>query len=110
LRAGTGMDREQQRRDGDYRHRREVALRIVGRLACVDGRHHRLRGLRADQQRVAVGRGLRDVVDTDHAARADTVLDEEGLARRLGEPLREDTRNVIDTAAGGERHDDTHWF
>ena len=51
-------------------------------------RQHRQHGVVADQERVAVGRGLGDLVGADHAGRAGAVLDHDGRgAARLAELL-----------------------
>ena len=61
--------------------RREVLLRVV-RQALVDERiDHEARGI--DEQRVTVGRRLRDDLRADDAVRARLVLDHEGLAELL---------------------------
>ena len=68
------------RRVRELDHVREVGDRIVQRLLAVDRRHRRHRRLPAEQERVAVGRSLRDPIGAGHAARAADVLDDDLLA------------------------------
>src|SRR5262249_5298565 len=55
----------------------------------------------ADQQRVAVGQGLRDCLGGEVAAGAGPVLDQHGLAERRGEQLRDRPRHRVGGAARG---------
>ena len=55
------------------------------------------------EQRVAIGRGLRDLVGADRAAAAAGVLDHDGLAEGFADLLREDARKQIGGAAGRKR-------
>ena len=71
--------------------------RFVGRVGV---RHH--------QQRVAVGRRLRDRVGPDDRSGARPVLHHEGLLELLGEMLRDHARIHVGRAAGAERHDQAH--
>jgi len=58
-----------------------------------------------EEQRVAVGRGARDRLGADVAARARAVLDDHRLAE-LGLELRlQDAGDEVDQAAGRIRHD-----
>ena len=90
----------------ERRHRHEIAhqlerlvrdQRLVGRVRV---RHH--------QQRVAVGRRLRDRIGADDRAGAGPVLDDEGLLELFGEMLRDDARVDVGRTAGAERHDHAH--
>ena len=101
------MHDDEQRRGCDLRDADEIAQRVVADFA-VHRRHDGLRRLRADEQRVAVRRRFRHVFGADDAACAGAVLDEERLSDALGEPLREDARRQIDSAARGERNHDAH--
>ena len=83
------MQAEHRRCDADLRDRREVLDRIVRHLGVETG-IDRMRRHRCDEQRVAVGRRLRDHVGADIAARADLVLDEELLVEQLRELGGED--------------------
>ena len=90
----------------DRRHRYEVAqqrIRLVRDQRLVD----RLR-IRHQQQRVAVRRALGHRVGAGDRAGARPVLDDERLAHRVLQPLREEARVDVGRAAGGERHDDLH--
>ena len=59
------------------------------------------------QQRVAVGRGARDLGGAERAAGAADVLDDHRLAaERLAHRLGEVARDLVGRAAGGERDDD----
>ena len=53
---------------------------------------------------------MRDVLDTEHAAGADTVLDHDGLAETLSERLRHDAADDVGAAAGGKRHNELDGF
>ena len=79
--------------------------RVVGQLGQM-----RRDGVRAggrEEQRVPVGRGARDLGRADRAARADLVLDHEGLARRLRDHLPEHPGDQVGGACA-ERHDHAH--
>jgi len=91
----------------DLRDRREIRQRVERDLrehVRVD--HHR--AVEAEQQRVAVGRGLRHLLGADVAARAGAVLDDHLLAEADAERLGHHARAVVGDAAGGERHHDAH--
>ena len=58
------------------------------------------------QQRVAVGLGLRDRGRADHAAGSGLVDDDEALAERLGEAVRQHPAEQVGGGAGrGRDHD-----
>ena len=78
-----------------------VSNGIFGEHVRVD--HHR--AVEAEQQRVAVGRGLRDRLRADVAARARPVLDDHRLAEARAERLGHHARAVVGDAARRERHD-----
>src|SRR5262249_4635174 len=59
----------------------------------------------ADAERVAVGRGAGETSDTDGAARAGDVLDDDGLAERGAHRLGHDPSDHVGRAAGRERYD-----
>ena len=78
----VGIDHRDQRRDADRRQ----AGQLLGGIELefpVERRRDRERGLAADHDGVAVGGGLGDRLGGDQSAGAGTVLDHEGLARRL---------------------------
>jgi hypothetical protein len=89
---------------GEDRNRRQIAQRIVRELA-VERHVDRHRG-GVDQQRVAVGRGLRDQLVGDVGAGPRSVLDDHRLAEELGELRREQPRVDVDAAAGRETDDE----
>ena len=60
------------------------------------------------QERVAVGRGRRDLSGAERSARTRTIFDHEALAEFGREMLSRKPRHHIGVAAGPERHDDGH--
>ena len=79
-------------------------MRVVRQLrvqARVDGERTAI----GQQDRVAVGRGLRDRIDAHDAVRARLVLDDDRLAHLLAHLLRERARGEVGRAAG-KRHDE----
>ena len=104
LRLHRRVDHHDQVGVVDPRHRHEVAHqreRLVGHERLVD----RV-GVRHRQQRVAVGRRLRDLVGADDRSGARLVLDHDRLLQRLGEILAELAGEHVGGTAGAERHDD----
>ena len=101
------MHDDEKRRCRDLRHACEVSCGVVSDLA-VHRRHDRVRRLRTDKQRVAIGRRLRYVFGTDDAARAGAVLDEKCLVRAFGQALCEYACGEIDAASGRKRDDDAN--
>src|SRR2546428_154148 len=82
----------------------KVLERVVGDAGIEIGRNRHCAG-RAEQQRVAVRRGLRHRAGTDGAARAGAVVDDYNLSQVLRQFLPDYARqHVIDTA-GWKRHD-----
>ncbi|MGY3356214.1 hypothetical protein ACVWZK_002877 [Bradyrhizobium sp. GM0.4] len=63
----------------------------------------RMRGVGGHQQRVAVGRGARDIGGGDHAVGARLVLDDDADAEGLRQMLRDQPRRGVGAAGGGER-------
>ncbi len=94
--------------DGDEAgDRRETLDRIIGQLgveARIDHEGH----LRANEQRVAVGRGLGDIFRGDLVVGAGLVLDDRLLAPGLGEALRQGAAERVRHPAGRGRHHDRH--
>jgi hypothetical protein len=88
-------------RRGDQHDRVEVLERIEFRARLQ--RHVDRERLRAEMERVAVGRRLRRRGGADVAAGAGAVLDDDVLPPRLGQLLRDDPAERVDGAAGGER-------
>ena len=102
--ADGRVHRQHERERTDHRHRREVLHRVVGQLVVEAG----IEGHRpacADEQRVAVGRGLRDKVGADDRVRARLVLDDEGLPEPLLQ-LRADQAPEDVVGAPGRKPDD----
>ena len=66
--------------------------------------------LRAEVQRVAVGRRLRGLRRADIAAGAGAVLDHDLLAPHLAELLADDARQRVERAAGAEGDHHAHGF
>ncbi len=74
---------------------------------------HRVRRHRADEDRVAVGRRLGDLVRPDVAGGARLVLDHRRLAPALGHLHRDQPREHVGRPARGPRHDqpdDLRWI
>jgi len=97
---------ENLRPGAELRHRNEILVRIVADLL-----HQRRQGqLRAgaEQERVAVGRGARDLPGGDDPAGAAEVLDHERLVEPGRESLGREPRHHVGIPAGDERHDDGH--
>ena len=59
----------------------------------------------AQQQRIAVGRGVDDPVHSDDAAGAGRVLDDHRLAQKFAHPHRENAAHDVERAARRKRHD-----
>ena len=59
-----------------------------------------------EQQRIAVGRGLGDLVGADRAAGAADILDHHALAEPFAQALGEQPRQHVGGGAGRERHHD----
>ena len=62
----------------------------------------------AEEDGVAVGRGLRRRVQADVARGAGAVLDHDLLAEQLGQARLQDAADEVRRAAGRERHDHAH--
>ena len=95
-----------ERRRGDQAHRREILQRLVGRLLQV--RHDRERSARGGEQRVAIGRALHHGVGADRAAGAGLVVDDERLAERVLQLLRDHARRDVGGLARRPGHDHFH--
>ena len=110
---GHGLGRQRRAGDehegvaADERDRREGRHRVVRRL-FLEQRHLHHRRVGREEEGVAVRRGLHHLRGGDGAVGAELVLDDEGLAHRFGERLREDARHDVGRAAGGEVDDDAH--
>ncbi|HUD86463.1 MAG TPA: hypothetical protein VMR17_08410 [Xanthobacteraceae bacterium] len=86
---------------GEVAHRIEAGVFVHGRAEHVgrDARHH---------QRVAVGRGARDVLGRNEAAGAGAVLDVKLLAECFAQRLGIKAAKRIGGAARRKRHHDAH--
>ncbi|MPM86049.1 hypothetical protein SDC9_133132 [bioreactor metagenome] len=86
-------------------HGHKVAKHAVGQL----GHQRRVDGqiaLRHDQQRMAVGLGTLDHIDTDIAAGAGAVVDDGGLLVMLGQAGRQNARQDVHRTTCRERRND----
>ena len=101
------MRQQQHRHIGADRDRHEVLLDVV--LRAADKLQRRRGGGEGDvveQQRVAVGSGLGDLVGANRSAGTTDVLHHHALAQPLRHPLRKKPRQHIGGSARRERHDD----
>ena len=106
--AATRRIGRHDRRQADQRgDRREVLDRVVAEVR-IERRVDRHRAGIAEHQHMAVGRRLGDHVGGDDAAGARHVLDDEGLAERVGEFFREQPRQHVGIAAGAGGRDQPH--
>ncbi|MNT25793.1 hypothetical protein D3C72_1613360 [compost metagenome] len=83
-------------------------LQVLGGLV-VEGLVNAISGVQADraqQQRVAVGAGVRDELAADVAARAGAVFHDDGLAVELAQVLGQQAALDVRAAARRERDDD----
>ena len=99
------VHREHVRRIRHHHHRREILRRIERQLG-IDARADHQAAEVGEQQRVAVGRALRDEIGADVAVRAGLVLDHDRLAPDLGELRPDLAREDVGGAAGRVGHDD----
>jgi hypothetical protein len=58
----------------------------------------------AENDRVAIGRGMRDPAGADAAGRAGYVFDDNGLTKRVLHALGQNTRQRVPRPTGRERH------
>jgi hypothetical protein len=118
--AGARLEMRDQIADGIYRQRRidhqdagrirdqgdrrEIALRVERELAV----ERRIGGKRdaGEQQRVAVGRRVRDRGGADIGRGPGAIDHHEALAQAVAQPLGEHARDQVGAAAGCERHHD----
>ena len=84
--------------DGD-----EVALGIVGDLGVEARIDHEARG--HDEQRIAIGRGMRRVAHADVAAGTGLILDVELFAELIAEFARQNAGDCVGWSPGRKRHD-----
>ena len=89
------------------RDRREVRLDVEGKLLVERG-VDAVRGRGAEQQRVAVGLGLRHCVGGEVAAGAGAVVHHQLAVERLLHWRLEQPRHDVDARTGRETHEDGH--
>src|SRR6267378_6492048 len=103
LRGRARPGDEHVRYHADERDRREVAARIEGEVL-----HHRLHDRhlrRRREERIPVGRRLRDRLAAGDDASGGPVLDDHRLAQRFGKARAEHARGDVGDAAGCTRDD-----
>ena len=93
------MHGQYERRDRQLGDGGEIARRVVGHLG-IERDVQRDFGRSAQEERVAVGRALRDNLGADHAARSAAVVDHHVLSPLFSELLRDRPPQQIVTAAG----------
>ena len=99
------MERDEDiRRLGQQMNRDKAPQRIV-RQVFPERDICRHRALRRIDPRVAVRPRARRLLGPDRAARAATVVDQDGLTQRSGKFFRNEARIGVGDAAGRERHD-----
>ena len=88
--------------------RQDDGVEVLDRIEILVGRDGDVhaQGLRAEMQRIAIGRGLGGGGGADVAAGARTVPDHHVLAPGLAELLRQDAPERVDGAAGRKRNQD----
>ena len=98
-------DRDERREAADPRNRGEILDRVVGHVLeqPVD---HRMGRVGGEEQRVAVVAGASDRVGGEQAAGAGAVLDDDRLAERILQGLRDHPRGGVGDRARGERRED----
>ena len=104
--GGMGIAHQDEHRIvGHHRDRHEVVEDAVGDLLPDGGADGHGAG-RGAEQRVAVGRRLRDGLRCEPPGGAGLVLDQDGAADRFLQLLGEDARDRVGAAAGAESDDD----
>ena len=97
---------DEQLRHGDEQTDRSEVLDHVEWQLGVDVRIDCERTGRGNDERVAIGGRLGDVIDADNAVGAATVVDHHRVVHPLVELLRQRPRHDVDRSARGIRHDD----
>ena len=101
------MHDKQFRHRDRHRHRREVAIEIVRQLVVkirIEREHRAAREIKG----VAVGRRLRDVLGSEDAAGAGTVVDDDLLAGHLRQLLGNRAAENIRRTAGRKADDEAN--
>jgi hypothetical protein len=101
--GAPGIHHQHLRHAGHLDQRHKVFFDVVVQLGVHAGRHHVVGA--AHEQVVAVGRQFGRDGRTQGTARAAPVVDDQRLARQLGELRRQRPRKGIGAAAGRKRHD-----
>jgi hypothetical protein len=99
FRRNGRVHQHDQRARGDQPDRREIPSRVVADI-LIERRIDRERAGAAETERIAVGRGFRDLARRDRAAGAALVLDHDLLAERAAHLLGDDARHQVIAAAG----------
>ena len=107
LHVALGADDEDDRRAREIGDVGQILERVVADLG-IDQRIDRGERQRGDDEIVAVGIGMGDEVDADHAAGAGAGLDIELLAERLGQLVGRHAGQNVGGAARRKRIDDAH--
>ena len=98
-----GRHDDHRRRQADHRHRHQVVL-LVGQ--ALSDHAVRQQAGRADQERIAIGRGLGDEIVAEHGAAAGPVVHDDRLAQRLASAFGGGAAEQVVGAAGGEGNDE----
>ena len=107
--AGFRADNQQRRHRANQHHRLEAFHRVVAAGRPQRWADH-LRTEARQQHGVAVRRRARHRFRTDGSAGAAFVLDDDISAEQRAQFMRENARQLIDRAAGRERHHDLDGF
>ena len=99
-------DRDDEGTGRHQRNRDEVVQRIERQLRPEMRRHHHGAG-GAQQQGVAVGRGVEGDFRADHAIGTGAIVDHDRLPQRLAERRCDRAADKIGTSSGGEGDDET---
>ena len=102
-RRDIGIDEENEGKIGDQADRREIAPRIIANIGVKIGVGGQRRG-RAQQQGMAIGRGLRGLRCGEAPALAWAVVNQHGPAGIFREPFGEQAGNHIRCLAGRKAH------
>ena len=100
------MHHQDVRRLGDQRDGNKRLQWIGKRLLGVVGDIGGQRQVR-EQQRVAIGQGLRHQVGAEHAGRSGAIVDDDRLAEILGQLQPDNAADDVGAAPGRERHHQT---
>ena len=102
------VGKQQQRHIGADRDRHEIVEIMPRALGKQQRRRGGGKGDVVKQQRMAVGRGLGDLIGADRAAATADILDDKALPHGLGQAIGDQPRQQVGGGAGRERHHDPH--